>query len=82
MKSKKAKEKTVEKVETAKQLRVEMMTTTPCKKVTPLFDYMTDLGHWAIVIQARSHQFLEGFLPIFAEKQSVCIGTIYPILKD
>ena len=43
---------------------------------------MTDLGNWALVIQACSHQILEGFLPMFAEKQSVYIGIIYPILKN
>jgi len=40
----------------------------------PLFDNMTDFNGWAIVIQARSHQFLAGFLPPFAEKQFVGIG--------
>jgi hypothetical protein len=35
-------QKTVEKVEAAKQLRVAMKTTTSCKKLLPLFDNMTD----------------------------------------
>jgi hypothetical protein len=50
-----------------------MKTTAPCKKITPSFDNMTDFDGWAIVIQARSHQFLAGFLPLFAEKQWVRI---------
>lgn len=64
----------MEKVEAAKQLRVGMKTTAPCKEVTLLSDNMTDFDGWVIVIQARSHQFLAGFLPPFAEKQFVRIG--------
>jgi hypothetical protein len=70
----------MEKIEAAKQLRVGMKTTAPCKKITPLFDNMTDFSGWAIVIQARSHQFLAGFLPVFAEKQWVCIEMKYIVL--
>jgi len=72
-------ERTVEKVETAKQLRVGMKTTAPCRKVMPLFDNMTDFNGWTIVIQARSHQFLAGFLPPFAEKKFVHIGINIPL---
>ena len=79
MKSENPTERTMEKVETAKQLQVGMKTTAPCKKVTPLFDNMTDFNGWAIVIQACSHQFLAGFLPPFAEKQFVCIGINIPL---
>jgi len=61
----------MEKVETAKQLWVGIKTTAPCKKVMPLFDNMTDFNGWAIVIQAHSHQFLAGFLLLFAEKEFV-----------
>jgi len=69
----------MEKVEATKQLRVGMKTTAPCKKVTPLFDNMTVFNGWAIVIQARSHQFLLGFLPPFAEKQFMHIGINTPL---
>ena len=72
MKSENPTERTMEKVEAVKQLQVGMKVTAPCKEITPLLDNMTDFDGWAIVIQAHSHQFLAGFLPLFAEKQWVC----------
>jgi len=79
MKSENPTERTVEKVETAKQLQVGMKTTALCRKVMPLFDNMTDFNGWAIVIQARFHQFLAGFLLPFAEKQFMRIGINIPL---
>ena len=63
-----------------KQLQIGMKTIALCKKITPLFNNMTNFTGWAIVIQACSHQFLAGFLPPFAEKQWVCIGIKYSIV--
>ena len=48
MKSENPTKRTVEKIEAAKQLRVGMKTTAPCKNITPLFDNMTDFNGWAI----------------------------------
>lgn len=40
-----------------------------------------DIGHEYIVMQARNHAFLEGFMPSFAKAQMVLIHLIHIIVN-